>query len=64
MNNIEKSKIRRKPKELNIQIGERCRQVRDASGYTQEQLVEKIDVSTQFLSDAERGDRNVSCHYH
>lgn len=53
-------KPRRKAKELNIQIGERCRQARDASGYTQEQLAELIDVSTQFLSDAERGVTGMS----
>lgn len=51
---------RRKPKELNMQIGERCRRARDASGYTQEQLAERIDVSTQFLSDAERGVTGMS----
>ena len=60
MDNIGKTKIKRKPKELNIQIGERCRQARDASGYTQEQLAERIDVSTQFLSDAERGITGMS----
>lgn len=60
MDNIDNKKNRRKPKELNIQIGERCRQARDASGYTQEQLAEKIEVSTQFLSDAERGVTGMS----
>lgn len=55
-----KLKPRRKIKELNVQIGERCRQARDASGYTQEQLAEQIDVSTQFLSDAERGVTGMS----
>ena len=51
---------RRKPKELNIQIGERCRQARETAGYTQELLAEQIDVSTQFLSDAERGVTGMS----
>ena len=55
-----KLKPRRQVKELNIQIGERCRQARDAAGYTQEQLAELIDVSTQFLSDAERGVTGMS----
>lgn len=58
--NDTKTKPRRKIKELNVQIGERCRQARDASGYTQEQLAEQIDVSTQFLSDAERGVTGMS----
>lgn len=60
MRDSKNGKVRRKPKELNIQIGERCRQARDASGYTQEQLAERIDVSTQFLSDAERGITGMS----
>lgn len=58
--NDNKPKPRRQVKELNIQIGERCRQARDAAGYTQEQLAELIDVSTQFLSDAERGVTGMS----
>lgn len=53
-------KKRRKPKELNIQIGERCRRARETAGYTQEQLAERIGVSTQFLSDAERGVTGMS----
>lgn len=48
------------PKELNIQIGERCRRARETAGYTQEQLAERIGVSTQFLSDAERGVTGMS----
>lgn len=42
-------------KELNIHIGERIRQARDKSGYTQEKLAEKIDVTVQYVSDLERG---------
>ena len=60
MENNHKLNTKRKAKELNIQIGERCRQARDASGYTQEQLAERINVSTQFLSDAERGITGMS----
>ena len=41
MENNHKLNTKRKAKELNIQIGERCRQARDASGYTQEQLAER-----------------------
>jgi transcriptional regulator with XRE-family HTH domain len=40
---------------LNKQIGARCRQARVASGLTQEKLAEKLNVSTQYLSDMERG---------
>lgn len=60
MNNEKNVKKRRKPKELNIQIGERCRRARETAGYTQEQLAERIGVSTQFLSDAERGVTGMS----
>lgn len=42
-------------KELNICIGERVRQARNASGYTQEKLAEKLDVTIQYVSDLERG---------
>ena len=54
------AKKRRQPKELNKQIGERCRKARETAGYTQEQLAEQIGVSTQFLSDAERGITGMS----
>ena len=54
------TKRKREPKELNRRIGERCRHAREASCYTQEQLAERIGVSTQFLSDAERGVTGMS----
>ena len=53
-------KKRRIPKEINVQIGERCRHARETAGYTQERLAEQIGVSTQFLSDAERGITGMS----
>jgi transcriptional regulator with XRE-family HTH domain len=40
---------------FNKQIGARCKQARVASGLTQEKLAEKLNVSTQYLSDMERG---------
>lgn len=42
-------------KEINIQIGERIQKARELSGYTQEKLADKVDVSTQYISDLERG---------
>lgn len=42
-------------KELNVCIGERVRQARNAAGYTQEKLAEKLDVTIQYISDLERG---------
>jgi transcriptional regulator with XRE-family HTH domain len=47
-------------KEVNIQIGNRCRRAREASGYTQERLAEMIDKTPQFISDYERGVCGVS----
>ncbi len=44
-----------KRKEINIQIGERIKKSREASGYTQEKFSEAIDVSVQYISDLERG---------
>lgn len=60
MDKKEEIKKRRQPKELNKQIGERCRKARETAGYTQEQLADLIGVSTQFLSDAERGVTGMS----
>ncbi len=54
--NIDKQNVRNQhKKQLNIQIGKRCQQARKARGYTQEQLAEQLNVSTQFISDVERG---------
>lgn len=60
MDKKEEVKRRRQPKELNKQIGERCRKARETAGYTQEQLADLVGVSTQFLSDAERGVTGMS----
>lgn len=60
MNNQKNVKKQRIPKEINLQIGKRCRHAREAGGYTQERLAEQIGVSTQFLSDAERGITGMS----
>ena len=42
-------------KSLNIAIGSRIKLARENMGWTQEELAEKIDLSTQFLSTIERG---------
>lgn len=47
-------------KPLNIEIGERIRIARDASGLTQEQFAEGIGVSPQYVSDLERGVVGIS----
>lgn len=50
----------REKKEINIEIGERVKYARECSGLTQEQLAERIDVSTQYISDLERGVVGIS----
>lgn len=42
-------------KSLNIAIGSRIKMARENMGWTQEELAEKIDLSTQFISTIERG---------
>lgn len=42
-------------KSLNIAIGNRIKLARENMGWTQEELAEKIDLSTQFISTIERG---------
>lgn len=50
----------RKKKEINVQIGEQIRQVREESGLTQEQFSEVIGKTPQFVSDMERGVSGIS----
>ena len=45
---------------LNIQIGERIKQSREISNYTQERFAEMVGVSPQYISDLERGNVGVS----
>jgi len=45
----------RDKKALNVAIGNRIRISREKSGLTQEELAEKLDLSTQFISTIERG---------
>ena len=46
---------RRPVKEVNVQIGERCRKAREAAGYTQERLAEMANISTRTLGGIEIG---------
>ena len=50
----------RQKKEINVQIGEQVRQVREQAKLTQEQLAERIDVSPQYVSTLERGVVGIS----
>lgn len=45
---------------LNKEIGARCQEVRLAANLTQEKLAEKLNVSTQYISDMERGVAGLS----
>lgn len=47
-------------KSLNIEIGNRIKSARENRGWTQEELAEKIDLSTQFISTIERGAAGAS----
>lgn len=40
-------------------IGKRIQKLRKAKGYTQQQFAEKIGLSTNYLSDVERGKSSV-----
>ena len=50
----------REKKQINIEVGEQIRAVREQARLTQEQLAEAIDVSVQFVSDLERGVVGIS----
>ena len=45
----------KKHKELYIEIGERIKSSRENAGITQEKLADALGVSSQFVSDVERG---------
>ncbi|MEG1548207.1 MAG: helix-turn-helix transcriptional regulator [Clostridia bacterium] len=47
-------------KDINIQVGERIKAMRERSGFTQEHFSEMIDVSAQYISDVERGNVGIS----
>ena len=47
-------------KEINISVGARVKAAREAAGLTQERFAELIDVSTQYVSDMERGKVGLS----
>ena len=47
-------------KALNIQLGARIKNAREAAGLTQEQFAEIIEKTPQYISDLERGVYGVS----
>jgi len=44
-------------------IGERIKMVREELGWTQDELASKAKISKSFLSDVERGERDISSEY-
>ena len=52
---MEKKKIRAKDHFNNIAFGKRLKEIRDKNDYTQHFVAEKCGMSTNFLSDIERG---------
>ena len=50
----------RQRKEDNIKIGEGIRNARERAHITQEKLAEKVGVSSQYISDLERGMVGIS----
>lgn len=47
--------LMKKKKEINIQIGNEIRKVREKAGLTQEQFGEMVSLGTKNVSDIERG---------
>lgn len=45
---------------LNLEIGSRIREIREYSHYTREYLVEKANISVQFLADIETGRKSMT----
>ena len=47
-------------KPLNVEIGARIREARESARMTREGFAENVDISTQFLTDIERGRMGAS----
>ena len=45
---------------IQVQFGAALRKARKKSGLTQEALAEKADLHPTYISDVERGERNIS----
>lgn len=47
-------------KELNVQVGERIKELRLLNKYTREELAERVGISVRFLYNIERGKQGFS----
>jgi len=55
-----KSYFDRRPLDIQKEFGLTLRRLRKSLGYSQETLAEKADLHRTYVSDIERGQRNVS----
>ncbi len=46
--------------DIRIRLGRRVRKLREGRGWTQVEMAEKLGLDRSYLSDLERGKRNVS----
>lgn len=46
--------------QIQIQFGKRIKKLRNSQGISQEELAFRCNISKNYLSDVERGTRNVS----
>lgn len=51
-----------KKKEFNRIIGQNISELREAAGFTQDALAERLEISKSFLAHIEQGDRSFSVH--
>lgn len=49
-----------KKKEFNRIIGQNISELREAAGFTQDALAERLEISKSFLAHIEQGDRSFS----
>lgn len=47
--------MKRKRKQINLDVGRRIRKYRERANMTREELAEAVDISPRFVADLERG---------
>jgi DNA-binding XRE family transcriptional regulator len=58
---IPTSNLQNRP--LRVRFGERLRYLRQSNMYTQKQLAEYLGIDRSFISDVERGKKNLSLNF-
>lgn len=46
--------------DIQVKLGEKIKKIRKEKGFSQEQLATKSKLHRTYISDIERGDRNIS----